>query len=117
MLKVKKIEKMRNNLFKILIFSLLISSLALTAQATPGGNVLSNVLEKIRDILKGVGYIVCAIFMIWGGYLMITSSGDPKRFETGKTTLLYALIGFIVILIADKVVKFIENEISGAIGG
>jgi uncharacterized protein with GYD domain len=107
---------MRNNLFKILIFSLLIGSLALTVQATPGGgDVLSNVLTKIKEKLASVGYIVCAIFMIWGGYQMVTSAGDPKKFEIGKTALLYAAIGLIVILVADKLANFIATEINSAL--
>jgi hypothetical protein len=47
--------------------------------------------------------------MIVGGYQMITSSGDPQKFDTGKRTLLFAAIGFIIILAADKIVNFLRS--------
>jgi predicted transposase YbfD/YdcC len=44
---------MRNNLFKILIFSLLISSLALTAQATPGGRCAIQCFRENKRHIEG----------------------------------------------------------------
>jgi hypothetical protein len=78
-----------------------------------GGGKLGSILTKIKDALKSLGYIVCVIFMIWGGYQMITSSGDPTKFEKGKTTLLYAAIGFVVILLADAIVNLIKSIVGG----
>jgi hypothetical protein len=108
---------MKGSILKILIFLPLTISLTftLTVFATDGATQASTPLESILGNIKvwlvNLGSIVCGIFMVWGGYLMITSAGDPKKFETGKTALLYATIGLIVILIADKVVDFIKDYI------
>jgi hypothetical protein len=109
------------NLLKFIAISILISipifSASTEETASPAGEAaggtLEGILTKIKDTLKDLGYIVCIIFMIWGGYLMITSSGDPTKFEKGKTALLYAAIGFVIILLADKIVNFIKDIISG----
>jgi len=108
------------NLLKFLAIILLVSGLSCSVKAvisqdggggtSGGGSKLESILIKIKDTLKTLGYIVCVIFIMWGGYLMIMSQGDPKQFERGKTALLYALIGLVVILIADKIVNFIQQQ-------
>jgi type IV secretory pathway VirB2 component (pilin) len=104
---------MRKNLLKFVAISFLLSILILYGNAARGGgggstSKLEEILTKIKDTLKTLGYIVCAIFMIIGGYQMITASGDPKQFEKGRNTLLYAAIGFVVILLADNIVDWIK---------
>jgi hypothetical protein len=108
---------MRKNLLKFIVISFLLSILILYGNAARGGggegtSKLEEILTKIKDTLKTLGYIVCAIFMIIGGYQMITASGDPKQFEKGRNTLLYAAIGFVVILLADNIVEWIKSIIS-----
>jgi threonine/homoserine/homoserine lactone efflux protein len=106
---------MRKNLlhFIKIFLLLLVSASIVNAQATTTTtSTLENVLIKIKETLKTLGYVVCAIFMIWGGYQMVTASGDPKQFEKGRNTLLYAAIGFVVILLADNIVDWIKSIIS-----
>jgi hypothetical protein len=108
---------MRKNLLKFIVISFLLSILIFYGNAARGGggegtSKLEEILTKIKDALKTLGYIVCAIFMMIGGYQMITASGDPKQFEKGRNTLLYAAIGFVVILLADNIVDWIKSIIS-----
>jgi hypothetical protein len=102
------------NLLKFLAIILLVSGLSCSVKAVimdgGEGSKLERILTKVKDTLKTLGYIVCVIFIMWGGYLMIMSQGDPKQFERGKTALLYALIGLVVILIADNIVNFIQQQ-------
>jgi len=96
---------MKKNLLKLLtIFSLILIPIFVVKAAT-----LEDILTKIKNTLGTLGYLVCAIFIIIGGYQMITASGDPQKFETGKRTLLFATIGFIIILVADKIVDFLKS--------
>jgi hypothetical protein len=113
---------MRKNLSKFIAISFLLlipifygnaAFLSMDGGGGGGGtSKLEEILTNIKDALKTLGYIVCAIFMIIGGYQMITASGDPKQFEKGRNTLLYAAIGFVVILLADNIVEWIKSIIS-----
>jgi hypothetical protein len=47
--------------------------------------------------------------VLWGGFKMMTSSGDPEKFSSGKKTLLYAAVGFVVVLLANSVVSIIGS--------
>jgi hypothetical protein len=108
---------MRKNLSKFIAISFLLlipifygnaAFLSMDGGGGGGTSKLEEILINIKDALKTLGYIVCAIFMIIGGYQMITASGDPKQFEKGRNTLLYAAIGFVVILLADNIVDWIK---------
>jgi hypothetical protein len=37
---------------------------------------------------------------IYGGFNIVTSSGDPKKMETGRKIFTFALIGLVIALIA-----------------
>jgi len=94
--------------FKILILigSLFFANLAFA---------LVNVGQLIEDIINFVIKIVivgAGIIIIIGGYLMVTSAGDPQKFERGKKTLLYGAIGFILVFaakeLAEEIMKIIK---------
>jgi type IV secretory pathway VirB2 component (pilin) len=96
---------MRKNLLKLITIFLLFLIPFFVANA----KTLEEILIQIKNTLRSLGYIICVIFMIVGGYQMITSSGDPQKFDTGKRTLLFAAIGLIIILAADKIVDLLRS--------
>ena len=61
-------------------------------------------------ILWAVG-AVCVIFIIWGGIRYATSGGDAEKVKKAKNTLLYALIGLAVALLAGVIVSLVTNSI------
>jgi len=44
-----------------------------------------------------------------GGFQMITAAGNAEKFSSGRKTILYAAIGFAVVLAAKAVVVLIKN--------
>ena len=44
--------------------------------------------------------IIVTLMAIYGGFNIVTSSGDPKKMETGRKILTFALIGLVIALIA-----------------
>jgi hypothetical protein len=41
----------------------------------------------------------------------MTSSGDPNRVASAKNTLLYAIIGIIIAVLAQVIVKFVIAKV------
>jgi hypothetical protein len=70
-----------------------------------------NIFTKVENFLYDLGYVVTLVFMIIGGYQILTSAGDPNKFEQGKRTLIYAAIGFLVVLVARHIVDWIKIEL------
>jgi type IV secretion system pilin len=72
------------------------------------------VLGYINTFLLAIAAPICGIMVVWGGFQMITSMGDPEKFSTGKKTLLYAAIGFVVVILASSVVPLMKSIFNGS---
>ena len=84
-----------------------------------GGNSQPFTIQSIFDIILRVGQILtffaiglAVLFMVYGGVLMITDSGDQARVGKGKKILTNAVIGLVVAIIAASIVTFV-SQIAG----
>jgi len=66
------------------------------------GGMVGEAIPYIFGI-AGVGLL---IMIIAAGFNLMTSAGDAKKMEQGKSQLTYAIIGFIVIFCAFWIVQF-----------
>jgi hypothetical protein len=48
--------------------------------------------------------------IIIGGLKYITSSGDSNNITSAKNTILYAIIGLVVVALAQFIVKFVLGK-------
>lgn len=68
------------------------------------------VIVKLARAITAIGIPFVAIMIVWGGFLYVTSQGDPKKLETAKKTLTWALIGSAIVIgaiaLATAVVNF-----------
>ena len=70
--------------------------------------VWSIVLNILYDVMTMVGYI--AIVMIaWGGYLYMFSRGMPDRAERGKKTLIAAIAGLAIAMLASVIMNTVVS--------
>jgi hypothetical protein len=69
------------------------------------------VREVINWILIAVG-LICVIFIIWGGIRYATSGGDSEKVKNAKNTLLYAIIGLAIALLAAVIVNVVFDVTS-----
>lgn len=76
------------------------------------GNDLGRVILAIADGLVKVAAIIAVAFVIVGGFQFLTSQGDPERAKHARTTVLNALIGLVIAIIAVAVVSFIGNQLT-----
>jgi len=69
-------------------------------------------LDTIVSVTNWIFYVltmIVTIMVIYGGFNIVTSSGDPKKMETGRKILTFALIGLALALLAKflpSIVKF-----------
>lgn len=69
-------------------------------------------LAIIDDLLR-VAALVAVGFIIYGGITYVTSQGAPDQTSKAQQTIINALIGLAVALIATALVAFIGNRIGG----
>ena len=69
-----------------------------------------NSISAVTNWLFIILTIIVTLMVIFGAFNLLTSAGDPKKTELGKKTIMYAIIGLAIALIAKiipSVVKFI----------
>lgn len=69
-------------------------------------------MQAIINFLFTIAIPLCAIMVLVGGFQMLTAAGDPKKFSDGRKTILFAVAGFAVILIAGGVATLIKNVLA-----
>ena len=73
-----------------------------------GGDGLLNFLQtNVVNALFVIAGAIAVVIIIIGGIGYIASTGDPQRITKAKHTILYAVIGLIVVVIARAVVGFV----------
>ncbi|MBD3359101.1 MAG: hypothetical protein GF365_00110 [Candidatus Buchananbacteria bacterium] len=70
----------------------------------------------IRAFLGFLG-IIAVVIIIYGGYLYMTSAGNPEKVTKAKKVLINATIGLIIILSSFAIASFILNYLVEATGG
>lgn len=69
------------------------------------------VFNRITSILLFIVGAVAVIMLIFGGIRYIVSGGDQANVTAAKNTILYAIIGIIVALLAYAAVKFVTSSL------
>lgn len=78
-----------------------------------GGSDLVGAITQIVNFFLMLAAIVAAIYLIIGGVQYITSAGDESRQEKAKNTILFAIIGLVVIGLSAVVANFVLQSIPG----
>ncbi len=82
-------------------------------QGTAQGSLIPAVLYIVNGLLVVAG-IAASIYLVVGGVRYITSQGETAETEKAKNTILYALVGLIVIALSAAIVNFIINTVGRA---
>lgn len=65
----------------------------------------------VGNILAGLvipaATVVSVFFVVWGGYLMITSHGNSTKYEHGTKALINSLIGLVIVLLSTTIVALV----------
>jgi len=62
--------------------------------------------NAIKTVLGIIGAIALAIF-VYGGFVWMTSGGSPEKIKTAQTTLVWAVLGMIVMFASYAAVDFV----------
>ena len=67
-------------------------------------------LATIINIISIVVGVVAVIMIIFGGFKYITSGGAAEKVTGAKNTILYGIIGLVIVALAQIIVKFVLNQ-------
>jgi hypothetical protein len=70
---------------------------------------ISRIAKQVVDIFSIIIGIIAVIMIIFGGFKYITSGGDSGNVSGAKNTLIYAIIGLIIVALAQLIVRYVLN--------
>jgi hypothetical protein len=76
-----------------------------------GVDQVNRILRKIVNFLSALVGVVAVIMIIIGGFRYITSGGNDTSVTSAKNTILYAIIGLIIVALAQVLVRFVLDKI------
>lgn len=85
-------------------------------EAVPGLNnnkyTLNGLIIRVITWILAITLAVDVLFMIIGGFLYITSAGNEERAKKGRTTVINAIIGLVIIILAYVIANVISSFFS-----
>ncbi|MBI4059100.1 hypothetical protein HY404_02545 [Candidatus Microgenomates bacterium] len=70
-------------------------------------NSVGSITSELLKYLFVFAGLTVLLFLIFGGFQMMTSGGDPAGLKEGKDKVTHALIGFVIIFTAYWLVQAI----------
>jgi hypothetical protein len=75
------------------------------------GTPLLQIALAIVDILLRVGALLAVGYVLYGGFLYITSQGEPDGTKRGRQAIVNALVGLVIAIFATAIVTFIGRSV------
>lgn len=73
---------------------------------------IDSLIASIINLLSIVVGIIAVIMIIVSGLRFITSGGDSNSVSSARNGILYALVGIVLVVLAQVIVRFIINRAS-----
>ncbi|MEK7616402.1 MAG: pilin [Patescibacteria group bacterium] len=68
--------------------------------------LVGKVISFIKDLVL---YALAPLMVVIGGFQIMTAGGNPEQVTKGRKTVMYALIGIVVVLLAEGLVSLIKD--------
>ena len=73
---------------------------------------LLNTIFSVTKIIFTILIAVVSILVLYGAFLIVTSSGEPEKYKKGQNSLIFALIGLVLALLSkflpDLIIYFLR---------
>jgi TRAP-type C4-dicarboxylate transport system permease small subunit len=112
-----KVSRIVNALVVVTLLATPLSAFAtaftVSAPAGTSTRALPDAIVAILNVLLVLVAIGAFIFLLVGGARYIGSSGDEDAAAAAKNTILYAILGLIVIGLAAAILNFVAQALVG----
>ena len=85
-----------------------------------GGAFLDGIIQVLGglvNLLRGLGGVVAVVFLIYAGYLFMSSAGDPQKDARAKGAVIGVVVGLVLIGTSYMVPEAISDTVIEPAGG
>jgi hypothetical protein len=79
---------------------------------TPSNGVdVDSAVTSVVNILSSVVGVIAVIMLIIAGIRFMTSNGNSNNVATARSTMIYALVGLVVVALAQFIVNYVLSRV------
>jgi len=72
---------------------------------------IENLIKTVLNVLSAIVGAIAVIMIIIGGFRYVTSAGDSNTASSARNTILFAIVGLIIVAFAQIIVRFVLQKI------
>ena len=80
----------------------------------PNHSFDSGNVQNIFNVAYSLAGIVAVVFIVYGGVLYVTSAGDAAKAAKARSTILWAVVGLVIVMLAAAITYFVTDTLAGA---
>ena len=78
-----------------------------SACSTNGTSTVGGIIHTVINVMSFFVGLVAVVMIIVGGFRYITSGGDSGKASSARTTIVSAVIGLLIVALAQVIVQFV----------
>lgn len=78
---------------------------------TGGGTSVTSIIRTVVNILSWIVGVTAVIMVIIGGFMYVTSAGESGKASTARSTIIYAIVGLVIVAFAQSIVRFVLDKV------
>jgi hypothetical protein len=79
---------------------------------TGAGDSVTDIIKKVINILSVIIGAIAVVMIIIGGFRYVTSGGNAESTKSARQTIVYAIVGLIIVALAQIIVHFVLNSVA-----
>ncbi|MBI2054362.1 MAG: TrbC/VirB2 family protein [Candidatus Staskawiczbacteria bacterium] len=102
-------KKIASSLLLAAILALPVLAIAAPPNQPPTGKTWDNLVTFVTGTIYTVGIAIIVVMFLIAGIMFITAGGNPEKVQAARQTLLYAVVGAVVLLVAASIFGIIQT--------
>lgn len=70
---------------------------------------VSDVVSRALLFIFPIAGLILLMMLIFGGFSMLTSGGNPEKMQKGQGMIVNAVVGFIIIFVAYWILQILQD--------
>jgi hypothetical protein len=100
-----------NNLLITKVYAQSLGDSLATITSEDGPSDAEGLVDSIVGIAVPLASMSVVVLVVYAGYILMSSQGNPDKLKEGKEVLTNAIIGFLVILLSVAILLLLSNTL------
>lgn len=76
-------------------------------------NTISKTVRNMVNLFSTIIGIVAVVMIMVSGFRYITANGDTGQITSARQTMMYAIVGLVIVAVSQSLVHFVLNRVAG----